>query len=382
MTKILVIEDEPSLREEILDLLEAEGFEVMGVEDGVAGVALAQNHPLDLILCDIMLPEADGYEVLETLRQHPDTALIPLIFLTAKATRDDIRQGMNLGADDYLTKPFRTAELLNAITARLVKQAPIVQIQQKMKELQYSTTLNEEFLGTASQELRGPATNMMMALKLLSHASSPEQTQRYIDRLQQECSREINLINDLLDLHYLSTNKRSLRVEPLNLQTWIPVIIEPFKTKAQKRQQTLWSNIPPYLPMPILDAADFKRILSELLNNACKYTAPGGKIILEARCDLTASEPIDENGQMITLIVSNEAEIAEAFIPNLFQSFYRAPGGDQWQQGGNGLGLTLVEKLVRRLSGKIQISSKAGWTQLTIQLPVQTNLPVKLTATQ
>ncbi|MBN3962681.1 response regulator [Nostoc sp. NMS8] len=373
MTKILVIEDEPSLREEILDILESEGFDVMGAEDGVQGLHLAQTTPFDLILCDVMLPEADGYTVLSSLRQHPDTALIPFIFLTAKATRENVRQGMELGADDYLTKPFRTDELLNAITSRLTKQAAIIQIHQKVIHLQHSNLLKDEFIETASQELRRPATNIMMALKLLRQASNPEQTQRYIDRLQQECSREINLINDLLDLHYLGANERPLQPETLNLQTWIPAIVEPFKTQVRQRQQTLWSNIPPYLPMPTIDVADFKRILSELLNNACKFTAPGGKIVLEARCDLTASD-----GQMIIFIVSNEAEIPDEFIPNLFQPFYRVPEIDRWQQGGNGLGLTLVEKLAERLNGKIQISSKAGWTQFTLQLPIETNLPVAL----
>ncbi|MEH2136365.1 hybrid sensor histidine kinase/response regulator [Nostoc sp.] len=373
MPKILVIEDEPSLREEILDILESEGFDVMGAENGVQGLHLAQTTPPDLILCDVMLPEADGYTVLSSLRQHPDTALIPFIFLTAKATRENVREGMELGADDYLTKPFRTDELLNAITSRLNKQAAIIQIHQKVTHLQHSNLLKDEFIETASQELRRPATNIMMALKLLRQASNPEQTQRYIDRLQQECSREINLINDLLDLHYLGANERPLQPETVNLQTWIPAIVEPFKTQARQRQQILWSNIPPYLPMPIIDAADFKRILSELLNNACKFTAPGGKIVLEARCDLIASD-----GQMIMFIISNEAEIPDEFIPNLFQPFYRAPEVDRWQQGGNGLGLTLVEKLAERLNGKVQISSKAGWTQFTLQLPMETNLPVAL----
>ncbi|MFN6484494.1 MULTISPECIES: response regulator [unclassified Nostoc] len=378
MTKILVIEDEPSLREEILDILESEGFDVMGAEDGLEGLDSAQTNFPDLILCDVMLPRADGYAVLSGLRQNPDTALIPFIFLTAKATRENVRQGMDLGADDYLTKPFRMDELLNAITSRLTKQATIVQIHQKVTQLQHSNLLKDEFIGTASQELRGPATNIMMALKLLQQAANPEQTQRYIDRLQQECYREIHLIDDLLDLHYLGANERPLQPEKLNLQTWIPAIVEPFKTQARKRQQTLWSNIPPYLPMPVIDAADFKRILSELLNNACKYTAPGGKIVLEARCDLTASEAINPDGQMIMLIVSNEAEIPDKFIPNLFQPFYRVPESDRWQQGGNGLGLTLIEKLAKRLNGKVQISSKAGWTQFTLQLPIETNLPTTL----
>ncbi|MFN6484493.1 MULTISPECIES: putative bifunctional diguanylate cyclase/phosphodiesterase [unclassified Nostoc] len=130
MSKILVIEDEVSLREEILDILEAEGFEVVEAEDGQTGISLAQSQHPELILCDVMMSGANGYEVLSTLRQNLDTTLVPFIFLTAKSTHEDIRQGMNLGADDYLTKPFSVDELLAAIAARLAKQEAAFQAQQ------------------------------------------------------------------------------------------------------------------------------------------------------------------------------------------------------------------------------------------------------------
>ncbi len=127
MTKILVIEDDPTVRALILKLLKAEGFDAVSGEDGRIGVQLAQVHEPDLIICDIMMPECNGYEVLQQLRQDPATARIPFIFLSAKADRTDLRQGMELGADDYLTKPFKRAELLGAISARLSKQSAITQ---------------------------------------------------------------------------------------------------------------------------------------------------------------------------------------------------------------------------------------------------------------
>lgn len=123
MTKILVIEDEKSVRENILDLLEAEHFDTIAAEDGRIGVELAVSEVPDLILCDLMMPEIDGYGVLIALREEPVTASIPFIFLTARAARSDFRQGMELGADDYLTKPFTRDELLSAIASRLMKQA-------------------------------------------------------------------------------------------------------------------------------------------------------------------------------------------------------------------------------------------------------------------
>ncbi|MBH8553842.1 response regulator [Nostocaceae cyanobacterium CENA357] len=127
MTKILVIEDEPESRDIFLDSLQAEGFEAIAAENGLVGIQQAQEHLPDLVLCDILMPELDGYDVLTTLRQNPLTAIIPFIFLSAKSTKTEVRQGMNLGADDYLTKPSTIEELLEAIATRLEKQATMRQ---------------------------------------------------------------------------------------------------------------------------------------------------------------------------------------------------------------------------------------------------------------
>ncbi|MEA5596642.1 EAL domain-containing response regulator [Rivularia sp. UHCC 0363] len=122
MTKILVIEDEESVRENIVDLLEAESFEILAAADGKIGVDLAVSEVPDLILCDLMMPNINGYEVLQKLHSQAATATIPFIFLTARTAKADLRKGMDLGADDYLTKPFTRSELLNTITSRLDKQ--------------------------------------------------------------------------------------------------------------------------------------------------------------------------------------------------------------------------------------------------------------------
>jgi CheY-like chemotaxis protein len=122
-TKILVIEDEKSVREHLLDLLEAENFEVVAAANGRIGLNMAMSEYPDLILCDMIMPELDGYGVLTALRQEPSISTIPFIFLTANSAKSDFRQGMNMGADDYLTKPFTRAELLSAILNKLKKYA-------------------------------------------------------------------------------------------------------------------------------------------------------------------------------------------------------------------------------------------------------------------
>lgn len=119
--KILVIEDEARSRNLFVSCLQAEGYDTLVANNGVAGLQIAQQKLPDLVLCDILMPQLDGYGVLNKLRQNKTTAIIPFIFLTAKGTKSELRQGMKLGADDYLVKPLTADELIEAVVARLAR---------------------------------------------------------------------------------------------------------------------------------------------------------------------------------------------------------------------------------------------------------------------
>ena len=121
MKKILVIEDEIFIRENLLELLEIEGFQAVGAENGNVGVQLAREQRPNLILCDVMMPELDGYGVLDALREDPATATIPFLFLTASADRNNLQKIRQLGMDDYILKPFNVDKFLAAISARMDK---------------------------------------------------------------------------------------------------------------------------------------------------------------------------------------------------------------------------------------------------------------------
>lgn len=183
MKKILVIEDEPSVRANILEILELEDYNGIGAENGLIGVLWALEHIPDLILCDVMMPELDGHGVLTTLRQEPVTATIPFIFLTAMADKNDLRQGMLLGADDYLTKPFTTDELLSSIAARFEKQEAVIQqygselekttlLQRKLEELQQNVDAKDKLLQKTQQELCYFLSKVNMALSVLKQTST------------------------------------------------------------------------------------------------------------------------------------------------------------------------------------------------------------------
>jgi EAL domain-containing protein (putative c-di-GMP-specific phosphodiesterase class I)/DNA-binding NarL/FixJ family response regulator len=124
-SRILVIEDETPIRGLIKDILASENYEVIEAENGKRGLAEVARKRPDLILCDVMMPDIDGYEVLQQLQQNPVTRAIPFLFLTARATREETRRGMNAGADDYIAKPFDEDELLEAIDTRLKKRAAL-----------------------------------------------------------------------------------------------------------------------------------------------------------------------------------------------------------------------------------------------------------------
>lgn len=216
MKKILAIEDEPQVRANLLKLLNAEGFEALEAADGKIGLELARQQIPDLILCDIMMPDMDGYEVLENLYQDPRTKMIPFIFLTAKADRSDWRQGMELGADDYLTKPYTIAELLGAITMRLQKHEAAMEqykaehkraetLSEKCSELEEVIDAKNELLNSLSQELRKPLSNINMAIHMLKNGTTEAQRSRYLNILKQEFGREIALINQVSELQQVLT---------------------------------------------------------------------------------------------------------------------------------------------------------------------------------
>jgi DNA-binding response OmpR family regulator len=128
MTTILVIEDQAPLRANILELLSEADFNAVGFERGFTGMMWALNNTPDVIICDIMMPDLDGYNVLSELNRYPSMATVGFIFLTAKADQDSVQEGMELGADIYLTKPFRPKQLLDAIASCLKKKAALQQV--------------------------------------------------------------------------------------------------------------------------------------------------------------------------------------------------------------------------------------------------------------
>jgi signal transduction histidine kinase len=266
-----------------------------------------------------------------------------------------------------LQRLYREVQSLNIDLERQVQERT-AQLQEQMQQLQQLNQLKDDFLSTVSHELRTPITNMKMAIRMLQIATNSERRDRYLQILQHECDREATLINDLLDLQRLEAGADPIAVETIQLQEWLPPIVAAFHERAIARQQTLKLDIAPDLNSLTSEPTKLKRIVTELLNNACKYTPPAGTITVKVRALTSLAEPNAFN--RLELVVSNSgSEIPATELTRIFEKFYRLPSSDRTGQGGTGLGLAIVQKLVEQLGGQISASSQAEQITFTVEFP-------------
>ena len=215
--KILVIEDEKTTLNSILEFLLSEGFDAMGAENGREGIELAQTHIPSLLICDILMPDLDGYDVLTYLQQDPNTAAIPFIFLTATTDSSSFRLGMEMGADDYLRKPVTSAELRAAIASRLRKQEVTINnyvtgeidsqenLEDKMEQLQNYSEAQSSLFNFLLQGIKPSINQLNQELEGLKETTTDSQQEEHLNNLQTEFTRLLAVVNQVSELHKILT---------------------------------------------------------------------------------------------------------------------------------------------------------------------------------
>jgi len=361
MNKILVIEDDTSVRLNIVELLYAEDFHVITAENGYLGLQLAQAEIPDLIICDVMMPELDGYEVVKALRQNPKTAIIPLIFLTAKSEKTDFRKGMELGADDYIIKPFSRTELLAAIACQLKKQTAIYQrIQEQLDNLRTSITLS------LPHEMRTPLNGILGFSQILMEESELldiESIKEMAEFIYQSSQRLFHLIQKFLlyaELEIIATDPQRLQ-EIQSQSTDFPkltlthLILE--KAKNVGREADVQVEFYPCC----IKIADTKisKIIEELIDNALKFSPCGTPIrITNHVINNSFSLTVSDRGRGMST-----DQIAEL---GAYRQFERK----LHEQQGSGLGLIIAKRLAELHGGALQIQSQPyDQTIVTVTLP-------------
>jgi PAS domain S-box-containing protein len=274
------------------------------------------------------------------------------------------------GCLTYCVAVHRSMERGEPVEEHSQMRERTLELEAQMAELQKLNRMKDDFLSTVSHELRTPMANMKLAIWMLRNSQSYEKRENYLRILEAECARETDLITDLLDMQRLEAGMGTMLSESIVLSDWLPCVIESFTVRAQERQQSLVLEVLPDLPSLISDSRSLERILMELLNNACKYTPPGQAIMVRAGRGPRSSAV----WPTIELSVCNGGvEIPMKELPRIFEKFYRIPNHDPWKQGGTGLGLALVKKMVEQLGGTISVLSHSGTTTFAVELPQAPN---------
>ncbi len=225
---ILVIEDEKTTLNSLVDFLNSEGFNAIGAENGRKGIELAQKHLPSLIICDIIMPDLDGYDVLTYLQQDAETAAIPFIFLTATTDSSSFRLGMEMGADDYLRKPVTSAELRAAIASRLRKQEATIQnycipesdnqedLQNRLNQLESYSKAQSHLVQYLIKEIKPSVIQLNENVKELKQSIMDLEQQRYLDNLEKEFTRLLGIVNQTSELHKILTPENTKILSQFN----------------------------------------------------------------------------------------------------------------------------------------------------------------------
>jgi two-component system, sensor histidine kinase and response regulator len=365
MTKILIIDDEQDLLEEIMMALQYEGYDVVTAVNGKLGVQAALIEHPDLIISDIMMPELDGYGVLKALQQNITTASIPLIFLTAKASIEFIREGMSLGADDYVTKPFTTVTLLAAIETRLERHATFMEL-----SLRNLNQVKKRFAHMVTHELRTPLTGMTMAQQLMQTQGAsipPHEMNDLIEIIARGNQRLTQVIDQVtyytkVDLGLLTQELISAHCQPVPI--W-PILIgavdQARRSFYDGHERKILMVEPDHISAVISDLYSLKHAFGEVINNALKYSDTDSSVIV--------SQWI-EDGALMVQVEDSGVGIHPDKIDSIFDAFNQIDRETSEQQG-IGLGLWLANNIVYAHSGKLDINSSLGkGTQVLIQLPL------------
>lgn len=362
-TKILVIEDEDNIRENIQELLEAKQYLVRTANNGRQGVLEAIDFRPHLILCDIMMPKMDGYKVLDYIRKTSIVQNVPFIFLTAKIDGSDIRQGMELGADDYLTKPFTSKDLILAIETRVQKHQNIINEYAKVKH-----ELDTSAFATYYHEFNTPLHGIIGGINLLLNSRSSFNDDQIQELLYSILKSGLRLNHSLANLMLFEEIKRAeVHTELLSMfnsgntagkwtnriQKELEVIAKEIYNRADDLNFDMQSNDVHISPEYLL------RILLELTDNAFKFSAKGSPISIKGKLegDYYFIE-VKDKGKGFN--IENINQVAP------FRQFNRS----KFEQQGLGIGLYLVKRLVEINSGEIKIETKEQeGTTVTILLP-------------
>ena len=362
---VLVVDDNEVNRDILSRRLKREGHTVTEAGDGRQALEAINANSFDLVLLDIMMPEVDGYQVLEQLKGDDTQRHVPVIMLSALDEIDSAVRCIGVGAEDYIPKPFNPVLLKARVDACLEKKRLHDQEVSYRRQLEEVSLAKSLILSTVSHELKTPLTSIISQVYLLLKRRERvgplnERQEGHMETIQRNSLRLKALIDDLLEISRIESGSLELTIKEFELQQEIEDVIEGMRGQISERQLSVALDVPSGLKIAG-DSLRFTQIITNLLSNACKYSPVGS----------TASITVTEKQGGIRVDVSDTGiGMSEFDLSKLFCKFFRADNSFTREVSGTGLGLFITRHLVEAHGGEIWVESEEGkGTTFSFTLP-------------
>jgi signal transduction histidine kinase len=367
---ILIIDDVPENIQVVSSILYQKGVNIAIAQSGGEALKIISRKSPDLILLDIIMPEMDGFAVCEHLQHDPATKEIPIIFLTAKNQPDDIVKGFNLGAVDYVTKPFNPAELLSRVFTHLelkksrdLISAQNQQLAERNLKLQELNATKDKFFSIIAHDLKNPFSTLITLSSLLKdelRKYTLDEIEKFTRLIYDASERSYNLLENLLAWSRSQTGNIPFHPEKFSLKKIVGDTVKMLGSSAKNKHINLYSEI----SEDIVAFADVKMIattIRNLLSNAIKFTEDGGEVKITAK----------DMEEWVEITVSDTGVgIKEEDLKKLFRIDVHHSTSGTAQEKGTGLGLILCKEFVEKHGGKIGVESEVGkGSHFTFMLP-------------
>ncbi|MCL2627187.1 MAG: ATP-binding protein [Oscillospiraceae bacterium] len=363
---ILIIDDEKSNIIALTSILSSQ-YRILALRDSSETEALAEKEIPDVILLDILMPELDGYEVIKLLKRNPKTQDIPVIFITGLDSAEAEEKGLQLGAADYITKPFHSA---------IVKMRVQIQIELNLKEelriakehAERSSRAKGEFLSRMSHEMLTPMNVIMGMLQIAK--MKPEKYKDCFDSIEASSEQLLTLVKDLLNASEIEYGALKPNNAPFAFNNMLNTAHLEAERYAVMRNQFISCKFDPDIPDTLIgDEKLLYKVIQNLLANAIKFSPELGEINFTAKIKAQ-----DDKSVTIEITVSDEGiGISAEQQEQLFNIFNQADGGSTRKQGGIGIGLALSKRILEMMNGSISVDSEPEkGSKFTVTVPLLT----------
>ena len=382
--RVLLVEDDIDLGESLQEALKADQISLTLATNGRSALETIRQNGYDLVLLDLGLPGMDGFELLEQLKGNSDWKDIPVIILTAANAMAGKVRGFDLGAVDYLTKPFQLVELRARIRAALRTQQLQQQLLESNRKLdaarltaETSASNKADFLASMSHEIRTPMNGVIAMTSLLMQTELAPEQRDFVETIRSSGESLLTIINDILNFSKIESGKLELEQRPMKLRECVEETLDLLASKAAEKKIDLVYQIDPGTPAQVVgDATRLGQILVNLVNNAIKFTPSGEVAVAISSRRLSSDEPdAPARSEFQFSVRDTGIGIPADRIDRLFLSFSQADSSISRRYGGTGLGLAICKGLVELMGGRMWIESKEGQGSafhFTIPLPVTT----------